>query len=324
MTTGCHEALLYGSDEALLAVAVPFLRDGIAKADPTLLVLDGRDQRLVLDALGEDHGVTIAQPDEKARPLDVLRERWAVYERTAPDRQIRVVGRMSDRPSPAWARYEAWIDQLYVRLPVWTVCAYDTRSTPPEVLADVEATHRHVRDDAHLQGRLNERYLTPERALARLGQAELGRLRAMPAVVSMRDASPEMVRKMVHQLADDAHLEWDDVNALALSARAVIAHVQHLGGHTAEVWIDQQLTVLLSVDEPGDLDPFAGLLGHDGPDVRPGELALGLIYGAIDDVAVWRDDRLRIRLSQPLSRARRRPRDGDDSRVVSDGHRRIP
>ena len=32
-----HEAALYGSDKELLAVAVPFLADGLAAGDPTIL-----------------------------------------------------------------------------------------------------------------------------------------------------------------------------------------------------------------------------------------------------------------------------------------------
>ena len=45
-----HEAAPYGSDEEFLALAVPFLADGIAAGDPTLLAIPASLQRRVQEA----------------------------------------------------------------------------------------------------------------------------------------------------------------------------------------------------------------------------------------------------------------------------------
>ena len=54
-----HEAALYASDEEFLALAVPFLADGIAAGDPTLLAVPAPLQRRVQEALGDPAGLTL-------------------------------------------------------------------------------------------------------------------------------------------------------------------------------------------------------------------------------------------------------------------------
>lgn len=51
-----HVAVIYSADEELLAVALPFLRDGAAAGEPTLLAGNERQQRIVGDELGSRAG----------------------------------------------------------------------------------------------------------------------------------------------------------------------------------------------------------------------------------------------------------------------------
>ena len=77
-----HEALVFEDDEALLAAAVPFLRDGVAAGEPTLLVVDARRQALLLDALDGDAGGVIAPgADDYATPLTTIRRNRALFRR---------------------------------------------------------------------------------------------------------------------------------------------------------------------------------------------------------------------------------------------------
>src|SRR3954452_20606383 len=55
-----HEALLYDSDEEFLAVALPFLRDGVAAGEPVVVALGDRSGALVQAALGDTAGVDVA------------------------------------------------------------------------------------------------------------------------------------------------------------------------------------------------------------------------------------------------------------------------
>ena len=54
-----HEALLYQSDEEFLAVALPFLQDGVAAGEPVVVALGDRSAALVQAALGDTAGVTV-------------------------------------------------------------------------------------------------------------------------------------------------------------------------------------------------------------------------------------------------------------------------
>src|SRR3954447_13341445 len=53
------EALLYDSDEELLAVALPFLQDGVAAGEPVVVALGDRSAALVQAALGDTAGVAV-------------------------------------------------------------------------------------------------------------------------------------------------------------------------------------------------------------------------------------------------------------------------
>ena len=53
-----HSAFVYEDDNELLDVAVPFLRDGIERGEPTLLGVGASVRPLILDALDDAAGVT--------------------------------------------------------------------------------------------------------------------------------------------------------------------------------------------------------------------------------------------------------------------------
>lgn len=299
-----HDALLYGSDEQLLATAVPFLRDGVATSAPTLLLgMDPRARRLILDALGADHGVTVLGTDEQVGPVEALRHLYQRYDALPRDQQIRALGNVSDTPWPAWARLEAWIDHFLVAFPVWSLCAYDTRSTEATTIADVQSTHRCLYDGAPLTGRSSPTYVTPERFLEQKGRAELARLHELPPVVTLRDPSPTVIRQVLQHVADEAAIGWDDANAIALSASSAIERCFGAGDSRVhvDVWVQTRMTVLLTVDGPHQLTPFSGLLRNAGDELQPPDLVLDVIYDAVDDVAIWCDDVVHIRLAQPVS-----------------------
>ena len=52
-----HEAVRYDADDELMAVAVPFLRDGVEAGEPTFVALGERTAGLVRAALPAGFGV---------------------------------------------------------------------------------------------------------------------------------------------------------------------------------------------------------------------------------------------------------------------------
>ena len=148
-----HEAALYGSDEEFLAVAAPFLAKAIAAGEPTLLAVPAPLQRRVKEALGDPAGLTLLAGEQFRQPFSTLQRNYQMFLDHVGTggrwiRQIRMIGAI---PEPGigtqwdgWVRYEAAINDLSAALPVWSVCPYDTRSNPAEVLDEVERTHPYL------------------------------------------------------------------------------------------------------------------------------------------------------------------------------------
>ena len=148
---------------------MPFLADGIAAGDPTLLAVPAPLQRRVQEALGDPAGLTLLAGEQYRQPFSTLQRNYQMFLDCVGTggrwiRQIRMIGAV---PEPGigtqwdgWVRYEAAINDLYAALPVWSICPYDTRSIPAEVLDDVERTHPYLAavDGEH---RPNPRYTEP-------------------------------------------------------------------------------------------------------------------------------------------------------------------
>lgn len=201
-----HEAAFYGSDDEFLAIVVPFLTDGIAAGEPTLVTLGEGNSRLVRSALSRTEGISfIPAGMQYARPATAIRsyqELMAEHTKRGAA-QIRIVG---DVPHPGfgvawgwWARYEAAVNEAYNAFPVWGLCPYDVRTAPEEVLADVARTHPRLAttDGRHV---LNPDYRAPSEVLADLmigpPPAESGR----PAV-ELTNPTAAAARRAVQQAA---------------------------------------------------------------------------------------------------------------------------
>jgi transcriptional regulator with XRE-family HTH domain len=152
-----HSALIYRSDEDYLASAVPFLREGMARAECVLAVTANRQIGLLRDALGADAvGVEFVDSSEWYRsPSATLRGyRGYVKQRFEQGAHwIRVLGEpVWAGRTPAeiseWTRYESLINLALASLPATILCPYDERSVPAGVVADARHTHPEVTDAA--------------------------------------------------------------------------------------------------------------------------------------------------------------------------------
>ncbi|WP_304105977.1 sensor histidine kinase [Mycolicibacterium bacteremicum] len=169
-----HEAAFYGSDDEFLAIVLPFVTDGVAAGEPTLVTLAESNSELVKSALADISGVTFIPADlQYARPAAAIRSYQELMAEHAQRgvAQIRIVG---DVPHPGfgapwgwWARYEAAVNDAYAPYPVWGLCPYDVRTAPADVLADVARTHPRLAtsDGQHL---LNPDFATPTMVLSDL------------------------------------------------------------------------------------------------------------------------------------------------------------
>jgi anti-sigma regulatory factor (Ser/Thr protein kinase) len=146
-----HRALLYGSDEQLVEAMAPFVREGIARDEPVLVVLPERKARVLRDALAGDAGaVEFADAalwyDAPARALRTWAGRAAGH---ADARRLRAVAEISlVDAAPAvrreWMRYESIFNVALEAAPGSIACLYDERELPDDLLADARRTHPEI------------------------------------------------------------------------------------------------------------------------------------------------------------------------------------
>ena len=148
-----HEALVYSSDEELLARVVPFVGHALRDGEPALVVLPSEKITRVQAALGADAGrVQFADAAQfYGRPATTI----AAYRRviddhvsSRPGERLRVIAEVQFGDSLAehtsWTRYESMINHCFADAPAWIVCSYDRRVLPEHVLSYAPCTHELV------------------------------------------------------------------------------------------------------------------------------------------------------------------------------------
>ncbi|GIF01712.1 sensor histidine kinase [Paractinoplanes rishiriensis] len=262
-----HEAVYYSSDEELLAVLVPFLVGGCAAGEPTL-ALGGRNADLVRSALPARVPVDfLAGGAVYARPSGAIRS----YRRLLADHvaagahQIRIVGELPPTAFGTtwdwWSRYESAINHAYDDFPLWSMCAYDRRTTPPEKLLEVARTHPRT---AHPDGShpLSTAYTDPVSYLSESRPGSADPVQAMPPAVVLAAPGPAAARAAVCAAATGV-VTPDDLDDLLVAVSEVITNAMVHGRDPVEMrlWTGTDRVVVTVRDGgAGPKDPFAGLL----------------------------------------------------------------
>ncbi|MFZ0087970.1 MAG: sensor histidine kinase [Solirubrobacteraceae bacterium] len=287
-----HQALIYDSDEEFVAFAVPFLSEGAAAGQPTVLSVEGRLRRRVRDELGPLSGVTFVDDDDR-RWLEALRGSYAEYARRvdAGASQIRVLGGSSRDPWHDWVRFEASINRLFSAFPLWGVCPYDTRVSADDVLQDVVRTHPYVTVDG---GRMspNACFEDPVAFLNQRAQAAADPLERCQPDVELFDPVPAAARTAVTEVARQTRLERDEAEAVRLSVGEVVTNAVRHGRPPVHVSIwaaPDRVVVIVRDNGPGPGDPFVGLLPLDPLAGQDDANPLHVIRHAVSDVSLFTD-----------------------------------
>lgn len=300
---GCfHAAMYYGSEAELAEALVPFLLDGVATGEPTLVSAREGVSSVLRAALPADSGVGFLPGEEYyARPAVTIRAyRKLLAEYVAEGfEQVRVVGEV---PAEAatwdwWARYEAVINEAYEEFPVWGVCTYDTRSTPSWILDDVARTHPRFaeRDGAH---RVSPSY-APAALLGERRVPAADPLQAGPPVFELRDPNVAFVRQALaaHHGGVLSAAAFGDFQ-VAVDEVTTNAIEHGLPPVTVRLWRGEtRLVVTVTDGGAGPTDPAAGLL--PAAKAPLGGLGLWMAYQLCDHVTFGpgEDGRCTVRLT---------------------------
>lgn len=299
-----HEAACYASDDELVATAVPFLVDGVAAGEPSVVSMGERTAALLRSALPAGLPVTFLPGGPMyARPAGAIRSyrRLLAEHVAAGAAQIRIIGELPPSAFGAtwdwWARYESAINHAYDPFPLWSMCAYDVRTTPAPVLADVLRTHprtalpggRHV---------ANVTYTAPERFLAEPRPSAPDPVQAGAPLADLADPSLAEARQAVRD-AERGLLSRADAEDFVLAVSEAVANAYRHGRPPLRMrlWRDvDRVVVAVSDAGQGPRDPFAGLLpAGDGAD---GGLGLWIMHQVCDHVTMRRGpDGFTVRLT---------------------------
>jgi anti-sigma regulatory factor (Ser/Thr protein kinase) len=262
-----HEALFYRSRPEYTDRIAAFVRAGLDRGEPTLLMLPGGKARMAdagLDAMPGELGF-IDAAELSRNPARIIPEVLSFLDKH-PGQRVRCVG------EPIWpgrtaaevceaTRHEALVNLAFAGAQATLLCPYDASGLADSVLADARRTHQEP--TASGANAATWRDNLPPECDQPLGPPP-AEAESLPYEA---DLAP--VRRLVERRARYAGLGADRTVDLVLAANEVAANtISHTDGpgvihvwHTAE-------EILCQVHDGGRIaDPLAGRIRH-GPDDR--------------------------------------------------------
>jgi len=290
-----HDALIYGTDEALVETLVPWLQEGLERGDGALVATTAPHIEQFRDSLGADEGSVsfFFADDWYVQPSQTIAawQRLLVEAAANGVDHTRIVGEVRFGATPdlqtSWTRYESALNAVFERSPAWIVCPYDARALPADVIDQAWRTHPTVWDSKR---RRSDRYELPTRLLREM--VEPGRAVTGPPSLELPiDGRLGEVRRSVRALATEADLPRARVEELVLAVTELAGNtVRHAGGGgRLAVWITSEGVVCEVTDQgEGVQDPLAGLVPP-----KPGASAgmgLRIARQLSDSFAIGADD----------------------------------
>jgi anti-sigma regulatory factor (Ser/Thr protein kinase) len=262
-----HDALLFGSDEALVDALVPWLQEGLEDGERAVLATTAPHTDRFREALGTDGASLsfISADDVYVQPAQSI----AAWQRVLADaasrrvRRTRIVGEVrfgaTHDEQTAWTRYESALNAVFERSPAWIVCPYDVRELPADVVDQASRTHPTIWDPMR---RPSDRYELPDRLLREIAEPPRA-VTGPPSLELTIDGHLSDLREAVRVAGREAYLRRARVEELVLAVTELAGNaVRHGGGGgRLALWITED-GVVCEVRDRGDgvSDPLAGFL----------------------------------------------------------------
>jgi anti-sigma regulatory factor (Ser/Thr protein kinase) len=253
-----HSALIYGSDEAFLKVVLPFVEEGIAAGEPTLVAVQAQNIENLRAALGgEPDGVTLLSVEEwyetSARTRDKF-ARWA--DEHAGSGRVRLIGEPpwavgNEAQVRDWARHESVVNVAFEGMPVTFLCPYDSRELPLEI---IELAHRTHPEIARPDGSVDSRTYEEPHDFCRRLDSQVGRPQGEPSTeLDFNLAGLRKVRRMVTSMAIASGLSGSRADELALAVNEIASNAVVHGRlpATLRIWQERE-ELVCEVSDSGD------------------------------------------------------------------------
>jgi len=306
-----HAAAVVGTEGQLLDVALPFVEEGLRAGDLVALSTSPQTAKALSSELGAaaehvqiDAGLSMIG----ARAPDVIRQarRYALRAADLPSGRLRVLSEVDfgDRPA-GWRegqRFEAVSNLVMRHAAISTVCVYDRRRLPPEVVGSAAATHPELFVDGAWS--LSPAFQDPRSYLRSLPLPREP-VEDTPPVFALDDApSLAELRHRLGAVLDDRVPDVEQREDLHLGVSEVAANAFRHGVRpvSARVWADAS-TLVCSVTDSGHAfaDPLAGFQPAHGDYLSRGGMGLWLARKLWDHVDLLPGpDGLTVRLSVRL------------------------
>jgi hypothetical protein len=273
-----HRACIYDSDQQFLAMARPFLEEGLTLGDPVLAITTPANLELVSAALGS-RGADVDYAESAffgRRPAQRVAAFHRYWKRHTGDRRYATVrilaepvwaGR-SSREIAAWTRMEAALNVALAPTSISMICPYDTRIVPAAILASAQRTHPEQVEGPHTSPCPD--YADPAE-FARSCDATPLPAPPAAAVDFHFGGGLRALRRFVASRAAAHGLTTARAGMLVLAAGEVGTYLKNLppGTATVRVWEEPGAVVadFHQVRDSRASDPFLGL--------RPAELEAG-------------------------------------------------
>jgi anti-sigma regulatory factor (Ser/Thr protein kinase) len=264
-----HQALVYGSDQEFIDVALPFVERGVAANEPTLVAVQERNVENLRAALGGARlGVTLFSVEQwcntSARTRNKF-DRW-VAEHALGDGRVRLIAEPPwaighDAQVRDWARHESVLNVAFAKYPATLICPYDARVLPPEIIAHAHSTHPEIVGAAGTS--LSEGYEEPIEFCARLDSSVSRPATDPDQEITFGLGDLSALRRIVGDRATAAGLSRSRADELVLAVNEVATNavVHGRSPATARVWHgDGELTFEVSDGGEGIADVLAGQL----------------------------------------------------------------
>jgi anti-sigma regulatory factor (Ser/Thr protein kinase) len=287
-----HSALIYGSDQEFMDVALPFVEEAVTRSEPALVAVQARNAENLRSALGgEPEGVTLLPVEQWYETSARTRDKFARWAQARTDAgRVRLMGEPpwtagNDAQVRDWARHEAVINVAFEGMPVTFICPYDARTLSREILGHARSTHPML---AAQQGMTESAaYEEPVEFCRRLNAAVSQPGGDPLAEVDFGLAELPDLRRLVTTTAIEAGLSADRASELALALNEVATNAIVHGRPPARlrIWAGEgEIVCEVSDAGTGIADMVAGQLAP--PAERPGGRGLWLARLLCDAVEI--------------------------------------